>query len=235
MVHNLNLSVIATLVVATGADVVKITVQGQVRSVSPAFVSFTIDSASVCEDRWSFPSGVDDTTISRINHLSPFVLRFGGTSQDYEQLVGPSVAPSDTLSSVWHLKDGCNITASKWSDLLQFSERVGAKLVYGENALLRVGGVDRNPFDPTNAAVLMNLTKDHPSRASLIGLTLGNEPTGWQMQHISNMSAAEHAADYAILRKSIRSTLPGSETLMLLGPDLYQFTYKATGLYRRYR
>ena len=195
-----------------------------IRTVSPSFVSWTIDSASMCYAGWPFPADVDAVTLERIRqHLAPFVLRYGGTTQDYEQLVddesGAPVLP--ILKTTWGVRAGCNLTLAKWDQLLKFAAQAGAKLVYGFNALLRVGGVASNAYDPRNARALLNATfgsspcrivragARRPAAAALLGVSLGNEPSGWQIQKYINLTASAHAADFKALARVVGAACRG--------------------------
>ena len=161
---------------------------------------------------------MDDVSISRLRHLSPFVLRFGGTSQDYEQYVAPGLPPPPTLPSLWQTHDGCNVTRDKVASLVDFAQQVNASLVYGLNALLRVGGIDGAALDPHNGVALLNATRP----GAVYGVSLGNEPSGWSTNRYSNMTARVHAGDFAILRHS----MPDGKAPRLMGPDLYQPVFR---------
>lgn len=203
----------------------------QVFEVSPAFVSYTIDSAAVCDKSWTFPSNVDAVTTARVRLLSDpgLVIRFGGTSADNEQLQAAGTPMLPRLSRVengYLGQDGCNITAPQWRALAQFAASVNASLVYGLNSLLRQHAQPEGAIDLRNADGLLSLAAEKP--LSLFGLELGNEPLAWSQQHYTNLTAAQHAADFAPLRKRIAAHFggkPGGGPLpRTIGPDVYGLT-----------
>eukprot|EP01052_Picozoa_sp_SAG31_P000549 SAG31_NODE_16_length_36206_cov_27.355728_18_plen_192_part_00 len=149
-------------------------------TVSPQFVSYTVDSASLCSRGWTFPANVDAVTTARVRLLSHpgLVIRFGGTSADNEQYDGPAAPllprlPEVAAGSLG--RDGCNITAQKWRQLAAFASSVNASLVYGINSLLRVGANAAAPIDLRNADALFDLAaSDAPTQRVLLGFELGN-------------------------------------------------------------
>lgn len=205
-------------------------------TVLPAFVSFTIDSASLCSTGWTFPANVDPVTLARVRLLSEpgLVIRFGGTSADNEQLTQPGVPLLPRLATVVRGglgQDSCNITALKWHQLLSFAASVNASLVYGVDSLLRVGAKPRGAIDLRNADGLLALasSSDPRRKAALMGLELGNEPTSWATQHYTNLTPAEHAADFGALRRSVARSFKGGGAAgdplpRILGPDVYGLT-----------
>ena len=199
-----------------------------IHRVLDAFVSFTIDSASLCEAGWSFPSHVDTVTLTRLRLLAKpgLVIRFGGTSADNEELEAPSAPMLPRLPSVLAGplgKDGCNVTATKWKQLASFTEAINASLVYGLDSLLRQGAAPDGAIDLRNAAALFKLAADSLSRASLLGFELGNEPLAWSQQHYTNLTARQHAKDFIALQKALHASALGSK-VSILGPDVYGLT-----------
>jgi heparanase 1 len=201
----------------------------QVFEVSPAFVSYTIDSAAVCDKTWTFPSNVDAVTTARVRLLSDpgLVIRFGGTSADNEQLQAAGTPMLPRLSRVengYLGQDGCNITAPQWWALAEFAASVNASLVYGLDSLLRQHAQPEGAIDLRNADGLLSLAAEKP--LSLFGLELGNEPLAWSQQHYTNLTAAQHAADFAPLRKRIAAHFGGKTGQLprTIGPDVYGLT-----------
>lgn len=193
-----------------------------VHSVEEAFLSYTIDSASLCHEppAWPFPEGLDTVTTERMRLLSPLVLRYGGTSQDWEEFSDPSaprlpLLPKARAAAGMH---ACNLTESKWAALVGFAETIGARLVYGLNALLRRGADPTGAWDPSNADALFALAaRRGDARGVLRFVSLGNEPSnkviGW-----ANVSVDGHARDWATLRRSLRTHF-GADAPLTLGPD----------------
>jgi hypothetical protein len=149
---------------------------GATLEVSRAFVSFTIDSAAVCDKSWPFPSNVDAVTVARVRLLSDpgLLIRFGGTSADNEQLqaAGTPMLPRLPKVANGNLgQDGCNITAPQWKSLLDFAESVNASLVYGLDSLLRVDARPEGKVDLRNADGLLSLAA---SEKWPVGFELGN-------------------------------------------------------------
>jgi hypothetical protein len=203
----------------------------QVFEVSPAFVSYTIDSAAVCDKSWTFPSNVDAVTTARVRLLSDpgLVIRFGGTSADNEQLqaAGTPILPRLSRVANGYLgQDGCNITAPQWRALAEFAAAVNASLVYGLDSLLRQHAQPEGAIDLRNADGLLSLAAEKP--LSLFGYELGNEPLAWSQQHYTNLTAAQHAADFAPLRKRIAVHFGGKggggPLPRTIGPDVYGLT-----------
>ena len=185
-----------------------------------------------------FPAKLDAVTTARIRLLGPFVLRFGGTSQDMEQYIGDN---SPFLPKLPHAPAGrCNLTNERWSDLTSFAAAVNARLVYGLNGLVRVDGNPAGLWDPANAKALLHhaastaqtagatSTADNGSMpAAPLAFQLGNEPSFWGRgaNNWCNVTAAQHAADYATLGKEIKEAFNGATGMPLaVGPDLTELT-----------
>ena len=120
-----------SLFYAVSAATVTVDDARAIYTVSTALVSFTIDSAALCDSSWPFPASVDAVTTARVKLLSDpgLVIRFGGTSADNEQFLDPGTPLLPRLPSVASGplgKDGCNITATKWRQLVAFVSSVNA-------------------------------------------------------------------------------------------------------------
>ena len=197
-------------------------------TVSPAFVSMTIDSASMCRSGWSFPSNVDPVMQARIRLLSEpgLVIRYGGTWSDNEQYndsTAPLLPPLPGVMAGPLGKVGCDITAARWRELAAFAASVNASLVFGVDSLTRAGAAEEGPIDLDNADRLFKLAAgDAGSKRALLGWELGNEPINWREKGYTNLTARQHAADFSALRDHLSRVFNAwARPPLVLGPDVW--------------
>ena len=155
-----------------GMEVVVRVAPSPVARVSPAFLSFTIDSAALrpIHCRWPCPDTADTSGVlaERVRHLSPMVLRVGGTSADNLEWAGDGAKPLPALPAVARaFGPQGNITTAKLDALMRFAEAVGGELVLGLNALLRVNASGTAQWDPRNARGLLRAVASARSPGSV--------------------------------------------------------------------
>ena len=193
-------------------DVVVTVTEEVVNYIDRSFLSFTLDTAFFCEAQ-SSESFFDNSDIRhRASLFMPFSLRVGGTQSDYSQAGFGPYAPE--LPGVREKKLGCNYTLSQLQHLMSFASsldnEVDVHVVFGLNSLTREGGTVHGKWNAVNARALVNVSSMHK-----VSWELGNEPVLWSLQPFArNISAAEHAADYEVLRQ----LAPSSQ---LIGPDFF--------------
>ena len=190
-----------------------------VTTVNADFISYTLDIAFFCQTD-SLAGFMTDAVRQRLAHLAPFTLRVGGTQADFSQFAGGPALPRLPSLPSYTQDWGCNVTAARLRGLKNFSAAAGGSLLFGLNSLLRSGNMQSGAWTDANAAGL--LAADATDAAPIAGWELGNEPRLWQLNDWApNLSAAKHAADYALLRGAIASAYPSSARPAVVGPDLF--------------
>ena len=183
-----------------------------VNYIDRSFLSFTLDTAFFCEVRSSESFFDNEDIRHRASLFMPFSLRVGGTQSDYSQASFGPYAPE--LPGVRERNWGCNYTLLQLQHLMSFASsldnEVDAHVVFGLNSLTREGGSVHGKWNSVNAKALVTAPSMHNA-----SWELGNEPVLWSLQPFArNISAAEHAADFAVLRQTTTSS-------QLVGPDFF--------------
>ena len=195
-----------------GTIVVNVT-EKVINSIDGSFLSFTLDTAFFCEANSALAFFTDAKVQQQLSLLMPFSIRVGGTQSDYCQA---NFAPKvDELPGAANTGYGCNYTTSQFKQLMNFSRSLGdAEVVFGLNSLTREGGKETGKWNGINAKAILRATE----LKNVSGWELGNEPELWWLQSFAkNISATEHAADFATLRQ----LLPDNHKSKIIGPDFF--------------
>ena len=194
-------------------DVVVNVTNKVVNSIDRSFLSFTFDTAFFCQASISDSFLNNKDVQNRASLLMPFSLRVGGTQSDYSLAsFGPFVPElPGSRASNW----GCNYTMSQFQHLMSFAssldDDVNMHVVFGLNSLTREGGNVQGKWNGINAKALVSLPCLHN-----MSWELGNEPVLWSLQPFArNISAAEHARDFDVLRHMV------SSSHQVVGPDFF--------------
>ena len=113
--------------------------------------------------------------------------------------------------------------APRWRQLAAFAASINASLVYGVDSLTRARAANVGPIDLVNADGLFKLAAgDTDSKRALLGFELGNEPINWRTKGYTNLTAAQHAADFPTMRKHLSRIFKGwVQSPLVLGPDVW--------------
>lgn len=142
---------------------------------SPEFLSVTVDASEIGHNF----SGLDlrsEKFLGMAKALSPAVLRFGGTAEDYITYNMSSSHVSCTSNCCLEAHgmdrayDGAEqiMNSQQWDSLNMFAEAVGFKLIFGLNAQKRHSD---GSWDPSNAVQLIEYSK---TKGYEVNYELGN-------------------------------------------------------------
>ncbi|XP_029333908.1 heparanase isoform X2 [Mus caroli] len=191
------------------------------QSVSPSFLSITIDASLATDPRFlTFLGSPRLRALAR--GLSPAYLRFGGTKTDF-LIFDPDKEPTSEEKSYW--KSQVN-HGSSVDMLYSFAKCSGLDLIFGLNALLRTPDLRWNS---SNAQLLLNYCS---SKGYNISWELGNEPNSfWKKAHIL-IDGLQLGEDFVELHKLLQRS--AFQNAKLYGPDIGQPRGKTVKLLRSF-
>jgi len=211
--------------VPTRAATVSIGNRPPVAQVSERFLSVAIDTAQVVgAPFWSADGEVSvignerrppyDFTRPKLRklaaELAPAYLRIGGSTADktfFDVGNAPMTTPPGGYDEL--------MTKAQWDSIADFATALDYEILFTLNVGPGTRGEDGN-WDPTNARVLIEYTKDRQYPVAL--WELGNEVNGFALLHgpSAALSAEQYAADMATARALVDELDP---EVFLAGPS----------------
>jgi hypothetical protein len=218
----------------------------KINTIRPDFLSYTMDTAFVCNAAELHAFVSDDRWRQRVQALSPMTVRVGGTQGDFTQAAFGPLSP--TIAGLPQ-NLGCNISKAQLEDVLSFalgsndvgksarngsnsssssssssSSNISNTAVFALNALTRENA--RAPWNTTNARAIIELNAAWAAAGPAGGghfgaFELGNEPALWRSNGWTNTTAAQHAADFATLRRLLYMQSGYAPAPKILGPDVF--------------
>ncbi|XP_066250091.1 heparanase-like [Euwallacea similis] len=173
--------------------------------VNENFLSVALDSSSIQHHFTGF-NLTDPFLTNLVRHLAPLYFRVGGTYAD--RIVFSEKDEEGTIGA-----SDVTFLASDYVKLYQFTQNVGARLIYDLNSLLRS---ENGTWDSENAEEMIKFSNEHNME---LDWELGNEPDLYSGIYNTSVNASELAKDYKALR-NILNNYTLYESSYLLGIDL---------------
>lgn len=196
-------------------------------TISKKFLSVALDTAVVADNFEGF-NMTNPRLLKLVTHLSPGYLRIGGNMADrlyFAETAQPnrtytgSKTPLDGGECAYEELTDCGMdfpnftmTENQWTQLNDFAVKVGTKILFDLNCLIR------NKDGSWNADNARELIAFSQRKGYDIDWQLGNEPDAFKHVFNYGVNATQLAKDFATLRQLL-NTFPRYKNSLLVGPD----------------
>ena len=182
-----------------------------------SFLCFTMDASETC--RWFKEKNAfwyNDTVIALAREIPQCYFRYGGTSEDFtEYSFGGASYPTNSSDH----NSPCQMNETVFKGLVDFTDAVGWKLIFGANEATYRDG--KNGWDSDAFRQLLKYAKS--LNANPFGFELGNEPDLFFKHQLSaNITSAQLAKDFTLFASIVAKYFDDAR---IIGPDTALSSY----------